>query len=91
MTEPSAKYTIVPNPEPITALQSALDKLNDDSSKMVHLEPRQVKALRKHLDELKRENAELRACANIDEALRPADGDTKWTERFKGLYEGHYE
>ena len=25
---------------------------------------------------LERENAELRACANIDEALRPADGDT---------------
>lgn len=36
--------------------------------------------------------ANLRACANIDEALRPADGDTKWAERFKGLYgEGHYE
>ena len=28
----------------------------------------------------------------ISEALRPADGDTKWAERFKGLYgEGHYE
>jgi hypothetical protein len=65
----------------LTALHSSMTDIWNDKEQM----------MQQRIDKLERENAELRACANIDAALRPADGDTKWTERFKGLYEGHHD
>jgi len=60
----------------------------------LELDEYQVEELRELVARLERENAELRACANIDEALgaleddpdRQTAGQRKWHLYFDGLY-----
>lgn len=59
MTEPKPRYTIVPNPEPITPLESAMAKMGDTSSKMTHLSPRECAAVLEYIRDLETDSAEL--------------------------------
>lgn len=59
MTKPKPKYTIVPNGESITPLQSAMAKLSDDSSKSTHLSPRECAAVLDYIGNLETDKQEL--------------------------------
>jgi len=65
MTDYKIPYSAIPPTEPQSALSAALEKLNENTSKVAHLEPRHVKALREYITGLEAENRQLIA-ENVD-------------------------
>lgn len=65
---------IVPGPQPMTPLESALAKLCDDSSKITHLEPRESAALADYIYRLNM----IDLCETIEKWAETLDEEPPW-------------